>query len=251
MKAVSYLRVSTHGQGQSGLGLAAQRSTVESHVAQRGLALVREYVEVESGKRSSRQVLQQALQACKLHGAVLVVPKVDRLARNTSFLLSIVENLSSIQGILFCDMPMIDGSPHSKFAITVMAANAELEGAMISQRTKDALAQAKKRGVKLGNPNLKPGDPSCAAEARKVRSEKTLAFARMIWPEIEDCRAQGCKNDYEIAKELTYRGIKTATGKVKWHATQVARIRQLLKRRPDTPDTQPADSLVSVQAQER
>ena len=111
--------------------------------------LVAEVVEVETGKRADRPKLAQALALCRLHTATLIIGKLDRLARNTRFLLSIVEGTGEA-GVVFCDLPTVPAGPVGKFIVTQMAAVAELEAGLISQRTKAALAAAKARGKRLG-----------------------------------------------------------------------------------------------------
>jgi DNA invertase Pin-like site-specific DNA recombinase len=166
---VSYLRVSTDGQGRSGLGLEAQRQAVAAYVAQAGGEVVAEFREVESGKRADRPQLATALAACRTRRAVLVIAKLDRLARNARFLLSVVEG-SGEAGVVFCDLPTVPAGPVGKFLVTQMAAVAELEAGLISQRTRAALAVAKARGVRLGNPSPTPATPEMAAAARQARS---------------------------------------------------------------------------------
>jgi DNA invertase Pin-like site-specific DNA recombinase len=154
---ISYIRVSTVGQGRSGLGLDAQKEAVARHIATAGGHLVAEFQEVESGKRSDRPVLTAALAACRARRAVLIVAKLDRLARNTKFQLTIAEGAGD-GGVVFADLPQIPLGAMGKFFITLMAAVAELEAGLISQRTCAALAIAKARGVKLGNPRLRTGE---------------------------------------------------------------------------------------------
>lgn len=143
---ISYLRVSTVRQGQSGLGLEAQRDAVRPFLEDCGGVLLNEYIEVESGKKIHRPQLDEALRECRVHNAILVVAKVDRLTRSVSFLHRLLD--SGVE-VSFCDLPQISG-PTGKFMLNQMAAVAELEAGLISQRTKAALAAAKKRGVKLG-----------------------------------------------------------------------------------------------------
>src|SRR5829696_7670224 len=140
----AYLRVSTARQGQSGLGLEAQRHSVAEHVNGHGVLLA-EYVEIESGRRSDRPQLAAALAHAKATGATLIVAKLDRLARNVAFISALMES-----GVDFvaADMPMAN-----RLTVHVLAAVAEHEAAMISARTKAALQAAKARGQKLGNPN--------------------------------------------------------------------------------------------------
>jgi DNA invertase Pin-like site-specific DNA recombinase len=124
---VSYLRVSTAKQGASGLGLEAQRQAILSYIDGGAWTLIGEHVEVESGKKDERPALKAALQLCKLTGAVLVIAKLDRLSRRVSFLASLMDS-----GVEFIAVD----SPHaSRFTLHILAAVAEHEAAMISQRT--------------------------------------------------------------------------------------------------------------------
>lgn len=141
---VSYLRVSTARQGQSGLGLEAQRKAVADYLNGGQWNLVAEFVEVESGRNTSRPKLHEALAACRVHGATLVVAKLDRLSRNAAFLL----NLQNA-GVKF----VAADNPHvNQMVVGILAIVAEEEAKLISRRTKDALAAAKARGAKLGSP---------------------------------------------------------------------------------------------------
>ncbi len=149
---VSYLRVSTDGQGRSGLGLEAQRQAVAAHITHTGGTLLAEFQEVESGKRVDRPQLAAALAACRTRRCVLLIAKLDRLARNARFLLSVVEG-SGEAGVVFCDLPTVPAGPVGKFLVTQMAAVAELEAGLISQRTRAALAVAKARGGEAGQPS--------------------------------------------------------------------------------------------------
>src|SRR5215212_5938451 len=139
---ISYCRVSTDQQGRSGLGLEAQQSAVAQHVASVGGRIVGEFVEVESGRRNDRPQLAAALEACRKRRAVLVIAKLDRLARNVAFVSGLMES-----GVEFvaADMPTV-----TKLTVHILAAVAEEEARMISARTKVALQAAKARGVKLG-----------------------------------------------------------------------------------------------------
>src|SRR5215208_4664449 len=132
---VSYLRVSTDRQGRSGLGLEAQREAVTTYLDGGRWELISEFVEVESGKRADRPKLAAALGMCRLHNATLVIAKLDRLSRNTQFLLNLVEGTGDA-GVVFCDLPTIPTGPMGKFFSTQMVAVAELEAGLISQRSK-------------------------------------------------------------------------------------------------------------------
>ncbi|WP_121886506.1 recombinase family protein [Sphingomonas sp. PP-F2F-G114-C0414] len=144
-RAVTYVRVSTARQGASGLGLDAQRSAVQSYASGVGLSIIAEFVEVESGKRADRPQLTAALAACMLHRATLVIAKLDRLARNVHFISGLMESR--------CEFVAVDMPHANPLTLHLMAAMAEHEAAAISERTKAALAAAKVRGVRLGNPN--------------------------------------------------------------------------------------------------
>ncbi len=144
-KFIAYLRVSTDKQGHSGLGIEAQRKAVNDYLDGGHWQLLAEHVEIESGKRSDRPQLAAALAHAKATGATIVIAKLDRLARNVAFISNLMES-----GVEFvaADMPMAN-----RLTVHVLAAVAEHEQKMISQRTKAALAAAKARGTKLGNPN--------------------------------------------------------------------------------------------------
>lgn len=145
--AIAYLRVSTQRQEISGLGMDAQCATINHTAQQRNINLVGEYIEVESGTKKGnkkRVELYKALEECKQRGAMLIVAKLDRLARDAKFLLTILD--SSVE-VLFCDMP-----DANRMTITIYAALAEYEAKLISERTKAALAAKKAKGIKLGNP---------------------------------------------------------------------------------------------------
>src|SRR5579871_2906396 len=157
-KWISYLRVSTTQQGKSGLGIEAQRAAVAAY------APIKEFVEVESGKRSDRPMLAEALKACRVHGARLIIAKLDRLSRDAHFLLGLEK-----AGVDFtaADMPNAN-----RLTVGIMAMVAEEERRMISSRTKAALAAARQRGTQLGGARVR-GDgtavtPSPAARAKAV-----------------------------------------------------------------------------------
>lgn len=218
-----HLRVSTESQGRSGLGLDAQRQAVAAHVAAAGGDLVAEFQEVESGKRSDRPQLAAALAACRTRRAVLVIAKLDRLARNARFLLSVVEG-SGEAGVVFCDLPSVPAGPIGKFMVTQLAAVAELEAGLISQRTRAALAIAKARGVRLGNPSPTPATPAMAAAARAARSRQVAARTADVLPVVRQIQAEGATSLREIARGLQAQGVQTPSGKENWSAAQVQRL---------------------------
>ena len=218
-KWISYLRVSTGRQGRSGLGLEAQRKAVEDFLNGGRWQLVKEFVEVESGKKTDRfrPVLAEAIQACRLYGAQLVIAKLDRLSRNAHFLLGLKE-----AGVDFvaADMPTAN-----RLTVGIMAMVAEEEGRMISERTKAALAAARRRGVQLGGYNK---NPKLTAQARKAGQEANARIATersaVIRPAIAELQAAGATSLRAIAAGLNERGIPTARGTESWSATQVMRV---------------------------
>ncbi len=220
---VAYLRVSTDGQDRSGLGLEAQRQAVAAYVAQASGEVVTEFQEVESGKRADRPQLAAALAACRTRRAVLVIARLDRLARNARFLLSVVEG-SGEAGVVFCDLPTVPAGPVGKFLVTQMAAVAELEAGLISQRTRAALAVAKARGVKLGNPRLVPATSAMAAVARAARSRQVTERTADVLAVLRQVQDEGAGSLRTIAAGLQARGVLTPTGKARWSATQVQRV---------------------------
>jgi DNA invertase Pin-like site-specific DNA recombinase len=222
-KWISYLRVSTNRQGRSGLGLEAQRRAVDDFLNGGNWKLVEEFVEVESGKRTDRPVLADAIKTCRLYGAKLVIAKIDRLSRDAHFLLGLEK-----AGVDFvaADMPNAN-----RLTVGIMAMVADEERRMISKRTKEALAAAKRRGVKLG------GFRKGAYVPREARAKGNAAMARKaneraadIAPVIAELRTTGAKSLNAIADGLNERGITAARGG-SWSATQVARV--LARIRPE------------------
>lgn len=225
---IAYYRVSTERQGRSGLGLDAQREAVSRYCDSKGLKTASEFIEIESGRNDMRPELAKALAHCRATGATLIVAKLDRLARSARFLLSVLEG-SGEGGVVFCDLPEIPAGPVGKFMVTQLAAVAELEAGMISQRTKSALAAAKARGVKLGNPNLKPGNREQALKAGALNRQQAKARAEAVSPYIRDAIKAGCDTPGKIAGALQARGVKTPRGKSTWSGTQVRRAMRLAK----------------------
>jgi DNA invertase Pin-like site-specific DNA recombinase len=210
-KFVAYFRVSTDRQGKSGLGLEAQREAVLGYLNGGSWELVAEFTEVESGKHSARPQLEAALAACKKHRAKLVIAKLDRLSRNLAFIAALMD-----AGVEFV---AVDNPTANKLTIHILAAVAQHEREMISQRTKDALAAAKARGVKLGNPRL----AEACAEANAARQEAADAFAANVRPIIHEIQKSGITSLRGVAKALSARGIKTARGGA-WTAVQVSDV---------------------------
>jgi DNA invertase Pin-like site-specific DNA recombinase len=216
-KFIAYYRVSTQRQGRSGLGLDAQRQAVADYLNGGRWKLVGEFTEVESGKRGvERPVLDQALAACRVHRATLVIAKLDRLARSVEFTSKLMN--SDIE-FTAADFPQAN-----RLTIHIMAAVAEHEREIISQRTKAALAAAKRRGVVLGGraENLRrrrEGNKRSAA----VRAGLAAQWAQDLEGTLAGIRAEGITSATGIAKELNSRGIPTRRGG-KWQTTQVTRL---------------------------
>jgi DNA invertase Pin-like site-specific DNA recombinase len=218
-KWVSYLRVSTDRQGKSGLGIEAQRNAVDDYLNGGQWSLVKEFVEVESGKRSDRPKLAEATKACRIYGAKLVIAKLDRLSRDAHFLLGLEK-----AGVDFvcADMPNAN-----RLTVGIMAMVAEEERRMISKRTKDALAAAKKRGTKLGGdrgvvPSKKTRE--MGVEAQRARAD---AKAADLAPIIKELQAAGKTTLRAIAEGLNKQGIPTARGGT-WHSSAVLRMLERL-----------------------
>lgn len=213
---VAYYRVSTEAQGVSGLGLDAQRTAIDRHVLSAGGKVVAEFREIESGKRNDRPEIAKAIAACRARRATLIIAKLDRLARNVAFISNLMES-----GVEFvaADMPMAN-----RLTVHILAAVAEHERQMISERTIAALAAAKARGVKLGNPQLRAGSRACALRAARTRAEYARKRAAEIMPYIDAARRAGCFSLNEIATALIARGIPTPGGAKFWRPEQVRRI---------------------------
>jgi len=218
---VAYERVSTARQGSSGLGLEAQRNTIEAFAATRNADVIGRFTEVESGAKDARPELAKALHLAKLTGATLVIAKLDRLSRNAVFLLTLRDS-----GVRFLAVDMPEAND---LTVGIMALVAQQEREAISRRTKEALAVAKARGVKLGNPNgaaalRRAGKGGVALRA--VVTANADAHARALAPVIAEMRATGHTNLRSIATELTARAMRTRRGG-QWH---VSTVKNLLAR---------------------
>jgi DNA invertase Pin-like site-specific DNA recombinase len=208
-KFIAYYRVSTDKQGKSGLGLEAQRQAVENYLNGGNWKLIGEFTEVESGKNSDRPQLRTAQAACKKQKARLVIAKLDRLS--VAFIANLLEAGT--------DFVAADNPHANKAMVQMMAVFAEMERDAISKRTKEALAAAKARGVKLGNPRL--GEAIAATNA--ARTEAADRFAANVRPIIREIQKSGVSSLRGVAKALSARGIKTARGG-EWTAVQVSEI---------------------------
>lgn len=221
MRAIAYYRVSTDKQGRSGLGLEAQKMAVQA-VLKPGGRLIAEVIEVESGKRSDRPKLAEALRQAKVNKAALVVAKVDRLARNVHFLETI---LGGDVEVVFADLPQVAG-PMGRFILQQLAAVAQLEAGLISERTKAALAAAKQRGVKLGGFKGVAVDTKLGTQALIEKADERARDYALV---ISDIQATGVSSYRGIAATLNARGIPTARGG-SWQASQVRRVLERVSR---------------------
>ena len=203
---VAYYRVSTKAQGQSGLGLDAQKNLVAPYADE----IMHSFTEVESGKIDHRPQLEAALDMCRETGASILIAKIDRLSRDAAFLLTLRK---AGVDIVAADMP---NAGTLEFGVRAVVAQHEREE--ISNRTKQALAAAKARGVKLGSPNPRAGGLAAGA----VKRAKTQAIASKAMPVITALRDAGASLR-AIASRLNEAGIPTATGK-SWYATTVKNI---------------------------
>ena len=177
LQLVAYYRVSTERQGQSGLGLEAQRAKVEAMAAERRAEVAAEFVEVESGRKVDRPELAKALAEARRLGAAVAVAKLDRIARDAELVLRLSREAEAngMAGFLFCDLPDIDATTAAgRMVLSVMASVAEFEGRRISERTKEALAAAKARGVQLGGKRPGTIKENAAAKARAIADAERL-----------------------------------------------------------------------------
>ncbi|WP_112324266.1 recombinase family protein [Oceanibium sediminis] len=221
---VAYERVSTARQGKSGLGLEAQRKAIDDFAVTKGAEVLARFTEVESGRKADRPQLQQALTHARLTGATLIIAKLDRLSRNAAFLLTLRDS-----GVRFiaCDMPEAND-----LTVGIMALVAQQEREAISRRTREALAAAKARGVKLGNPNgaaalRRAGKGGVAL--RKAVGGNADAFAEELKPVVEDIRTSGITSLRGMAAELNTRGIVTRRNG-RWHVSNVQNLLGRLNR---------------------
>jgi len=211
-KYVVYRRVSTQRQGDSGLGLDAQSEAVARFIQSAGGEVVTELTEIESGKNSDRPILLEAIRQCKEHGYTLLVAKLDRLTRNLHFVTTLQQTKVNF---------VAADNPHATpFLIHILVAVAEHERNLISQRTLSALQAAKRRGVKLGNPQYRSAIPKAIEARQKIATERNSHLRTIV---VETMEKTGLKKLSEIASCLNLRGIKTNRG-CQFTPTQIHRL---------------------------
>lgn len=213
---VAYYRVSTEKQGRSGLGLEGQRAAVRQFADQHGLSVIEEFTEIETGKGSDalelRPQLRAAIDVGRRRGCRVVVAKLDRLSRDVHFISGLMA-----QGVPFVVAEL--GPDVDPFVLHLFAALAEKERALISVRTREALKAAKKRGVRLGNPDMAAIREKAAA-ARRGGADR---FAASVMPAIEGIRSRGVTSLRGIAVELDRMKVRSATGG-NWSAAAVGLV---------------------------
>ena len=191
MKIVTYTRVSTKRQGQSGLGLEAQEAAIQNYIQEQSADVVGGFVEIESGKKSNRVELAKAIALAKKTKSKLVVAKLDRLARNLHFISGLLQSK--------VDFVALDFPEANTFTIQIMAALAEQEARLISERTKAALAAAKRRGVILGAHGRKLADENIASADKWAAS-----ISDSLLSVIASCRKKTLQNVANKLKKRHY-----------------------------------------------
>lgn len=208
MQLIAYYRVSTERQGQSGLGIEAQQAKVQQMAAERGATVVAEFTEVESGRKADRPQLAAALAEARRLGAAVAVAKLDRIARDAELVLRLSREAAAngMAGFLFADLPDVDATTAAgRMVLTVMASVAEFEARRISERTREALAAAKARGVKLGG--LRAGTLTRNDAAR----DRAQASTERLRPVLTAMAAQGASLR-EMSAALAAAGTVTKGG---------------------------------------
>jgi DNA invertase Pin-like site-specific DNA recombinase len=215
---VAYYRVSTAKQGASGLGLEAQQEAVRTYLNGGKWQLIAELTEVESGKRNDRPRLLEALRLCRTRKATLIIAKLDRLARNVNFISNLMEAK--------VEFTAVDFPTANRLTVHILAAVAEHEALMISQRTKAALRAARARGVELGGDRagvIASQSHKGVAASTRVRATKARKHAADILPILEAARASGATSLRQTADYLNQHG-ETAPRGGSWSPVQVARV---------------------------
>lgn len=210
---MAYVRVSTDQQGESKLGLEAQQRSVSEYARSNGIELIGEFTEIESGSKSKRPILGKALACCRKHKAILIIAKLDRLGRSVAFISTLMESNVNFVAV---------DNPHAnELILHIMAAFAQYEREQIRARTREALAAAKRRGVKLGEHG------KILSRRNKFKAEQ---FAHQMKPIIEKLKADGYISIRKIADELNRRKIPAYRKGTKWHKTSVYNLLTRLQK---------------------
>ena len=232
---ICYYRVSTQRQGQSGLGLEAQRTSVADYLSDKSANVIDEVTEIESGRKTNRVKLAAAIDLCKATNATLLVAKFDRLSRNASFLLQLKESGVKIAA---ADMPSVDD-----VVIGVMAVVAQYEAKAISDRTRAALQAAKARGIQLGayDKNNKSkfigrcGTKADALNANAARAAKYRQVSLGKVRSLEHFDPDNSLSSRVLANVFNDNGIPTVSGKGKWSSNSILRLKKLRQQQPHKP----------------
>jgi DNA invertase Pin-like site-specific DNA recombinase len=218
-KFVAYFRVSTDRQGRSGLGLDAQRERILAYLNGGNWSLIGEFTEVESGRMNDRPALADAIKLCKREKATLVVATLDRLTRDLAFGAMLL-NDTRVRFVC-ADFPEA-----SREMLQMRMVFAEWEARKIGERTKAALGELKKKGVKLGSPTPEIG----SAAGIKRLQEKADAYAERVGPMVREIiRKSGANTLREIGQALEARGVATPRGGSNWGPTQVSNLLKRIK----------------------
>ena len=232
---ICYYRVSTQRQGQSGLGLEAQRASVAAYLSDKDANIIDEVTEVESGRNTNRVKLKAAIDLCQATNATLLVAKFDRLSRNARFLLQIKESGVKIAA---ADMPDVD-----ELVIGIMAMVAQHEAKAISERTRAALKAAKARGVVLGAYDKddkskfigRCGTKEDALNANAARAAKYRQVSLSKVRSLEHFDPDNSLSSRVLAKVFNDNGIPTVSGKGKWSSNSILRLKRLRQQQPPKP----------------
>lgn len=215
---ITYLRQSTIKQEKSGLGVEAQREIIKNQLKEG--TILHEFIETESGKRTDRPKLMEALNLCRKTNSILIVAKLDRLSRNVAFTSKLLE--SDVE-IMFCDFPQAN-----RLILHIISSIAEYEATLISQRTKQSLKVKKDRGIRLGNSNNLMKNHEAAIK----KSVKTNQLKAKMNPNnmraaalIKSMRKEG-KSVTQMTKYLNEQGFCTSQG----CNFQIIQVKRLIKK---------------------
>lgn len=222
---VSYTRVSTQMQLDSGLGLEAQRDAIRRYAAAGGHTILQEFVEMGSGGNNDRIEMHKAIDLCKITGATLIFKALDRISRDFKFIVDLMDS-----DVNFIITDMLDAN---KLTLRIMGCLAEWEREAISNRTKAALQAAKARGTVLGSAGRYNLTLEAKARGReesaRLAKENAAKFAKRIEPILLDCQ-QKKMNLKQIAERLTELQVRSARGKTTWYPSMVSNCFKTLER---------------------